>query len=475
MSNYYMLLTTIGQAKLAHAIANEEPLELTEMGLGDGNYTPNQAQTSLVSEVWRGPISLLSQDEDNPGWVVADVVLLPEVGGFYVREVGIFDSDGDLFAVARFPETYKPLLAEGSGKDLVIRAVMEVGNADAVTLVVDPSLVLAGRQYVDQSVLALESALLKDPGGLKNLGLAGSVSNKALTVALKGQDGHDPSTSNPVYIAFRSPDPAIGHTEVRKVVEPVFVSLSSGSTLGFDAEEGRLYVWAIDNAGVVELALSRHAIFPDSLVSTVAEGGLGGADSDAMMYAISARANVPCRCVGYLEIETGAVPGEWDNEPSKIQVMGPGVNRTGDVVQEVRFQTGAHAQSTLKTPWSAHPQITDGEKFMEITLTPKSAANILRVTALAFVDTAGGTDSVTAHVHRDAIDAALGASISTNAASYMRALPLSFDVVAGSVSPTTFQLRAGAQTYNVVFNGSGGSVGAGGSLTSFIQVTEIFA
>lgn len=150
MSTYFVLLTTIGKAKLANAMANGQPLELTEMRLGQGDYTPSQGQTSLIAQVWAGPLSSVQQDPENPGWVVAELILPPEVGGFLIREVGVFDNEGDLIFIGKFPETYKPLLEEGSGKDLVIRVILEVGNASSVTLTIDPSVVLASQQYVDE-------------------------------------------------------------------------------------------------------------------------------------------------------------------------------------------------------------------------------------------------------------------------------------------------------------------------------------
>jgi len=181
---------------------------------------------------------------------------------------------------------------------------------------------------------------------LVNVGISATVSSKILTVALKGENGSDPSATNPVVIAFRDESLTTGTPNVRTITAEIHCHLSSGSTLGFTAAEaGRLYVWAIDNAGTVELALSRTAdIFPESnLVSTTAEGGAGAADSSSVMYSTTARSNVACRCIGYVEITTGATAGEWDNAPTKIQSMGMGVKRTGEIAQIVSYSTGAVA------------------------------------------------------------------------------------------------------------------------------------
>lgn len=212
------------------------------------------------------------------------------------------------------------------------------------------------------------------PNLLFNVGLTATVSSKALTVTLTGANGNASAAGNASLIGFRSATLTDGKPVVRSVTSSLSIVLTSGSTLGFTAAEvGRLYVWAIDNAGTVELALSRTAdIFPESgLVSTTAEGGAGGADSATVMYSNTARNNVACRCLGYIEIETGATEGEWDNAASKIQVMGPGIHRTGDIVQSYCV-VKSDTFSASATSWDA---ITGLAK----TLTPTSAINKIRL------------------------------------------------------------------------------------------------
>ncbi|XLM21028.1 phage tail protein, partial [Chromobacterium piscinae] len=94
----------------------------------------------------------LSTDPANPNWIIAELVIPDEVGGFTIREVGVFDAAGALIAVGKFPESYKPVLADGANKQLYVRLIMEVSNAAAVTLQVDPSVVLATRATVDQRI-----------------------------------------------------------------------------------------------------------------------------------------------------------------------------------------------------------------------------------------------------------------------------------------------------------------------------------
>ncbi|WP_306169283.1 phage tail protein [Halomonas sp. MMSF_3323] len=161
MPQFYTLLTDTGQAKIANAVALGTQIEITQMAVGDGGgnpVTPDSSATALVNEVRRAPINAVQTDDDNPTWIVIEQVLPPDVGGWTIREVGVFDAAGDLIAIGNLPETYKPVLAEGSSRTQTIRVVMEVSDTAAVTLKVDPSVVLATREYVDQQRLDHEQS-----------------------------------------------------------------------------------------------------------------------------------------------------------------------------------------------------------------------------------------------------------------------------------------------------------------------------
>lgn len=151
-NEFYTLLTDRGMAKIASALADKKQLHLQKMAVGDGGgqyYEPTASQTKLRHEVWRGEMNTLTTAPNNPNWLIAELVLPEDVGGWYVREVGVFDDEGELIAIGKFPESYKPLLPGGCGKQVCIRLIMEVSNTTAVTLTVDPSIVLATRDYVD--------------------------------------------------------------------------------------------------------------------------------------------------------------------------------------------------------------------------------------------------------------------------------------------------------------------------------------
>ncbi|EAA0750051.1 phage tail protein [Salmonella enterica] len=159
-TKYYAVLTNVGAAKLANATALGAQVEITQMAVGDGNGalpTPNPAQTALVHELRRAPLNTLSIDPNNANQIIAEQVIPEDVGGWWIREIGLFDKDGDMIAVANCAETYKPQLQEGSGRVQVVRMILIVSSTAAVTLKIDPSVVLATRQYVDNKIIEEKS------------------------------------------------------------------------------------------------------------------------------------------------------------------------------------------------------------------------------------------------------------------------------------------------------------------------------
>lgn len=157
MSTYFSLPTETGEAKMANALALGIPLKFTHMAVGDGNGVlpvPDRKQTALVREQRRAPINTLTRDPKNPGQIIVEQVLPANVGGWWVREIGIYDQAGDLCAVANCPPSFKPLLSEGAGKDQIIRVVLMVTSTAAVELKIDPAVVLATRKHVDDAVVA---------------------------------------------------------------------------------------------------------------------------------------------------------------------------------------------------------------------------------------------------------------------------------------------------------------------------------
>ncbi|MFJ5359000.1 phage tail protein [Pectobacterium sp. CHL-2024] len=166
-ATYFALLTNIGAAKLANATTLGSSLNITRMAVGDGGGSlpvPNPAQTTLINEKRRAALNTLSVDPKNPSQIIAEQVIPENEGGFWIREIGLFDDDGNLIAVANCPETYKPQLQEGSGRIQTVRMILIVSSTDAVTLKIDPAVVLATRGYVDEVIEAHEKSR-KHPDG----------------------------------------------------------------------------------------------------------------------------------------------------------------------------------------------------------------------------------------------------------------------------------------------------------------------
>lgn len=150
-SQFFAILTNIGVAKQANADALGIAWKITQMGVGDANGTdpqPDAKQKSLIREWRRAPLNELKQDPSNPAIIIAEQVIPAEIGGNWIREIGLYDADGDLVAVANCAPSYKPTLAQGSGRTQVVRMNLIVSNTASVELKIDPSVVLATREFV---------------------------------------------------------------------------------------------------------------------------------------------------------------------------------------------------------------------------------------------------------------------------------------------------------------------------------------
>ncbi|MBP6518318.1 phage tail protein [Shewanella sp.] len=159
---YFALLTKLGENLLAQATALGTKLELTHMSVGDGGGalpTPDTNQTKLIAEKRRAAINTLFIDEKNKNQIVAEQIIPESEGGWWIREIGLFDKAGNLIAIANCPETYKPQLAEGSGRTQSIRIVLIVSHTESVTLKIDPSVVLATRDYVNTEITVVDKKI----------------------------------------------------------------------------------------------------------------------------------------------------------------------------------------------------------------------------------------------------------------------------------------------------------------------------
>ncbi len=154
-AKYFAILTNYGAAQLANAVALGTQMNISAMGAGDGGGTlpvPDPAQTTLIRENRRAAVNQVSVDDKNPNIIIAEQVIPENEGGWWIREIGLYDDNGGLIAVGNVPETYKPNLQEGSGRTQVLQMALIVSSTQAITLKVDPSVVLATREYVTKSI-----------------------------------------------------------------------------------------------------------------------------------------------------------------------------------------------------------------------------------------------------------------------------------------------------------------------------------
>ncbi|WP_237612272.1 phage tail-collar fiber domain-containing protein [Proteus sp. G4445] len=164
-AKFFALLTVIGANKLAKATALGTTLKITQMAVGDGGGTlptPDTQQTKLVGEKRRAGLNTLFVDPKNDSQIIAEQVIPENEGGYWIREIGLFDDEGSLIAVGNCPETYKPQLQEGSGRTQTIRMILTVSHTESVELKVDPSVILATREFVNDAIESASKQALEE-------------------------------------------------------------------------------------------------------------------------------------------------------------------------------------------------------------------------------------------------------------------------------------------------------------------------
>ncbi|HGW3686950.1 TPA: phage tail protein [Proteus mirabilis] len=164
-AKFFALLTVIGANKLAKATALGTTLKITQMAVGDGGGTlptPDTQQTKLVGEKRRARLNTLFVDPKNDSQIIAEQVIPENEGGYWIREIGLFDDEGSLIAVGNCPETYKPQLQEGSGRTQTIRMILTVSHTESVELKVDPSVILATREFVNDAIESASKQTLEE-------------------------------------------------------------------------------------------------------------------------------------------------------------------------------------------------------------------------------------------------------------------------------------------------------------------------
>ncbi|WP_342323510.1 phage tail protein [Kosakonia sp. BYX6] len=175
-TKFKTVVTTAGAAKFAAALTSGgKKVNITSMAVGDGGGKlpePNASQTKLLNEVWRHALNKISQDNKHKNYVVAELVIPPETGGFWLREMGLYDDTGTLVAVGNMAESYKPKLEEGSGRAQTLRMVIILSDVASIDLSIDATMVMATQDYVDDKLLEHEQSRRHPDASLTEKGFA---------------------------------------------------------------------------------------------------------------------------------------------------------------------------------------------------------------------------------------------------------------------------------------------------------------
>lgn len=319
-----------------------------------------------------------------------------------------------------------------------------------------------------------------------NLSLAFSVGSSALTIALKGKDGSDPSSTNKVIVPFRNVTAATGDYSFLTASAATSVVVSSGSTLGTaNSTAFRLWVVAFNDGGTLRLGVincrSGVNTYPLSgwgIASATAEGGAGGADSAQVFYAGAAVTSKAYTVLGYATYESGlGTAGTWSAAPTRAQLYTLDTPLPGAFIQTARSQTGAVATGTTTMPFDdTIPQNDEGDEYLTQAITPTSAANLVDVAVVAHLANSASVRMSVA-LFQDSTANALaaighvlgGTGDDTN-------MYLTHRFLAGTTSATTLKVRAGGGAAGTTtFNGQAGARTYGGVDASSLTVSEVMA
>ena len=190
-SQYFAILTDYGTRAIAHALSQGQPLQLSQFAVGDGNgqaVTPTASATALVHQTHIAPVSAVSLDPRNNKQVIVELTIPENVGGFYIREMGVFDSQNKLIAYANCPESFKPTESSGSGKVQVLRMILKVESSHAVTLSIDNSVIFVTRQQMTPKTITATTQNGFDESGHSHEIAKASTTQQGITQLYSGYE-----------------------------------------------------------------------------------------------------------------------------------------------------------------------------------------------------------------------------------------------------------------------------------------------
>lgn len=330
--SYYVKVTATGQAKLADAVANQIPLQITQFAVGDANgayYEPTGNEAALAHEVWRAPVNRVYRHPNNAAWIVVEAIIPASQGGFDIREAGVFNAAGDMIAIGKYPLTNKPAPGSGSEKDLYARLIMQVTDAASVNQTIDPSLIMATQEYVDRKnvreacrVATTANVALS---GLQNIDGVDLAENDRVLVKNQGT-----GSQNGIYVAKPGVwTRALDADHALEVTDTMIVPVREG-TASADT------IWMLTTNAPVTIgttALSFTRIFPDESSRTISDANAPTGD-----------AGTPTTLFGWLAYMIKSITGKanWRTAPATTLEAAKGhIDRTDNPHNTTAAQVSA--------------------------------------------------------------------------------------------------------------------------------------
>lgn len=460
------------------AYAAGQTFRFIASGANTTNVTVNISSLGAKAVTKNGTTALVAGDI--PSGMMATITydgtrfILSTIGGSLIGTVSTAVSDISTLQT----NSLSKALADAKGDLLVGTAADTIARKAAGT---NGYILTADSAQSDGLNWVAPASAVSTMHSILNASFTVTMAANAVTIALKTAAGADASATDPISITFRHGTATNGTYVVRTVTGALSTVISSGSTGGtLNGAVSRIYVGVLDNAGTVELCwwnpVNTTGLFgfaETELLSTTAEGGAGAADAAHVVYSTTARASVYVRYFGYFE-STQVTAGTWAAAADKLQLIGPGVPRTGTLIQRKQLFDGAVATGTSTIPVDdTIPQNTEGDQYMSLAITPTHAVNLLTIMVTAYCSSSSNSYGI-AGLFQDSTANALASAVWYNAlpsGTHFRYL-----MSAGTTSATTFKVRIGPYSSGTItFNGLSSARLFGGTLPSMIWIEEVCA